>query len=96
MGSGLSGEYVQNQGGTVNNFDSQYFFEVSLLPRRQFIVKDRRVVLSWLSEVDQFRNLALTYVVGRRRHVQLLSQRTYYTGACRLCQIGQLLQRIRN
>jgi hypothetical protein len=52
MGSGFSGKYVQNQGGTINDFDSQYLFEVSLLPRRKLIVKDHRVVLSWLSEAD--------------------------------------------
>jgi hypothetical protein len=52
MGLGFSGKYVQNQSRTVNDFNSQCLFEISLLTRRQFIIKDYCVVLGLIFEVD--------------------------------------------
>jgi hypothetical protein len=52
MGSGFSGEYVQDQSSAVNDFSSQRLFKVSLLPWRQLVIEDYCVVPGLISEFD--------------------------------------------
>ncbi len=71
---GVLGKDIQNQSGAVQNphFRPQSFFQLSLVPRRQFIVKDDQVCQGFFHQSGQFLNFAAADVCIRVGLLQVL------------------------
>ncbi len=57
-GPGMPGKYIQYERSAVNNLDFKGFLKISLLPRRQVIIKDHRIILDLFPEAAQLIELA--------------------------------------
>jgi len=67
VGLGPLGEYVQNNGGTIEHLYVKQLLEVTELCRRQFVIDDDQVVFERLLEGNDFFDLAFADVGSRDR-----------------------------
>ena len=61
-GAGVSGEYVEDEGGAVDDLFAQLFFQVALLGGAECVVEDYDICLKLALEVADFFQFALADV----------------------------------
>ncbi len=63
-GASVAGEYVEDEGGAVDDLFAQLFFQVALLGGAEFVVEDNDVGFEFMLEVAYLFQLALADVEG--------------------------------
>ena len=63
---------IEDECDPVDDLDTQSFFDVPLLYRRQFIINDKHIIIKLIFEGDQFLEFPLPDIAIMRRRRQLL------------------------
>jgi hypothetical protein len=89
-----AGEDIQNQGYAVDDLYLEGFFQVALLERREFIVKDGYGVIGAGFKRYQLFQLTLTQVMSFGRPGQALYELSRHPRSSRARQLSQLVDGI--
>jgi len=94
MGASAAGEYVQDEGGPVDDFDAKSTLQIALLGRREFVVEDGHVVPDAVAQRYHLVELSAADEVCGCRRIQALCGRGNdlgSSGARELTELGQRL-----
>ena len=89
VGTGVAAEYIQDQGGTVDDLDAEACFQITLLGGGKLIVKDGHVSPQLVGQIHQLLQLALAQIC-RSIPVRPLADCSHNLGAGRASQVAQL------